>query len=327
MPQLIVKAGVRWDRSTLAGMSSVCPRVSASYDPTPGWNLRAAWGDYTQFASYESLQGDGFLLDLRGIKELGLEPERAVHWIVGGSHTSPRGFSVSLDLYYKELDDILQSQEYQEEILILDEDDQVQPYTRDRESYVPENARSGYARGAELAFTVLERPDRPFYGMASYAYGQAETRDDGGWRWEEWDRRHTVTVVGGWRFAPRWELGLRWRWATGFPYTPLTRVIRVVEDADGDGAYEPDQGEIVTFQRDDPDEVELSERLPDYLRLDLRLQYSRRHDRVAMTYYLDLINATARDNVLGWDYNQDYTEREASTGMPFVPSIGVRAVF
>jgi hypothetical protein len=101
----------------------------------------------------------------------------------------------------------------------------------------------------------------------------------------------------------------------------------VVEDVDGGGAYEPDQGDFVTYQRDDPDEVELSERLPDYLRLDLRLQYSRRHDRFDIAYYLDLINATARDNVLGWDYAQDYTEREASTGMPFVPSIGVRAVF
>ena len=70
-----------------------------------------------------------------------------------------------------------------------------------------------------------------------------------------------------------------------------------------------------------------SERLPDYHRLDLRVQYSRSFEHVDASFYLDLINAYARDNVFGWDYNQDYTEREASTGMPFVPSIGVRVVF
>jgi hypothetical protein len=31
--------------------------------------------------------------------------------------------------------------------------------------------------------------------------------------------------------------------------------------------------------------------------------------------------------VLGWQYNQDYSERDEITGMPVLPSLGVKVVF
>ncbi|MCP4900967.1 MAG: TonB-dependent receptor [bacterium] len=328
VPTLAFKAGVRWDQSTLTDSSSTSPRASLRWEPSDHWQLRAAWGHYTQFASYESLQGDGYFLDLRGIKELQLEPERAEHWLVGALHSNDGGWTLGIDLYHKELDDILQSGEYMEEILVLDDDDFAVPYMRTQDNFVPENSRNGFARGVELTFTLLEGSGRPYWGMVGYAFGQTKTRDqDGLWWWEDWDRRHTVTLIGGWRLSPRWEIGARWRYATGFPTTPLTNVIRVVEDVDGDGIYDPEAGDYITYQRDEPDEVINSERLPDYHRLDLRVQYKRSYTRVDTIYYLDIINAYARENVFGWDYNQDLTDRTAETGMPIVPSFGVKISF
>jgi hypothetical protein len=324
---LALKAGLRWDRSTLAGTSSVSPRASVRWQPDEKWELRGAWGIYTQSPSYEALQGDGFFLDLRGIKDLGLKPERAEHFLLGASRTFDSGFRVALDLYDKELEEILQSGEYDEDVLVLADDGSLQSASRTRPNYLPENTRRGYARGAELAVTVLERASRPFYGMMSYTFGEARTRDEEAWRSEPWDRKHTVSLVGGWRFHPRWELGLRWRYASGFPTTPVTNVLRVVEDVDGDGAYDPSRGDVLTYQRDDPPGTEGSDNLPDYHRLDLRLEFSPRAGSVRWTFYLDVINAYARENVTGWSYNEDYTERTAETGMPFLPSIGVRAQF
>jgi len=326
-PAVSLKAGVRWDRSTLSGMSTVSPRASLRWTPSPGWEGRLAWGHYTQFPSYESLQGDGYFLDLRAIEALALEPERAVHWVVSASHTSSRGFKVGFDVYYKELDDILQSGEDVERILVLDENDVAQPYSREVDNYVPENARSGYARGCELTFTLLERSGRPFYGMVAYGFGQARTRDDRGWLWEGHDQRHTLSVVGGWRIGRSWEIGAHWRYASGFPYTPLANVIRVVDDLDGDGTYEPGTGESFTYQRDEPYEVWRTERLPAYHRLDLRVQYEKRFTSIVMAYYLDIINAYARENVLGYEYSKDFSERKSSEGMPFLPSVGVRLAF
>lgn len=328
-PTLALKAGLRWDRSTLADTSSVSPRASMRWQPSPKWELRGAWGLYTQSPSYEALQGDGYFLDLRGIKDLHLEPERAEHWLLGGSHTLDGGLRVALDLYHKELDDILQSGEELEDVLVLAADGSVQKTSITRPTFLPENARRGYARGAELVVTVLERPSRPYYGMVSYTFGQARTRDDEAWRPEPWDRRHTFSLVGGWRFHPRWELGLRWRYASGFPTTPVTRLLNVVEDVDGDGGYDPDNGDFTTWQRDDPPEVEGSANLPDYHRLDLRLEYSPppKAKGVRWTFYLDVINVYGRENVVDWSYNADYTERKALEGMPILPSVGVRLQF
>jgi hypothetical protein len=326
-PTLSLKAGLRWDRSTLANTSSVSPRASIRWQPSSKWDLRGAWGRYTQSPSYEGLQGDGYFLDLRGIKDLHLEPERAEHWLLGASRTLDGGLRVGLDLYHKELDDILQSGEELREVLVLAEDGSVQKTSMTRLTYLPENARRGYARGAELVVTVLERPSRPYYGMVSYTFGQARTRDDEAWRSEPWDRRHTFSLVGGWRFHPRWELGLRWRYASGFPTTPVTRVLRVVEDVDGDGTYDPAHGDTTTWQRDDSPEVEGSDNLPSYHRLDLRLEYSPPPKGVRWTFYLDVINVYGRKNVTGWTYNADYTQRKAQEGMPILPSVGVRLQF
>jgi hypothetical protein len=326
-PTLALKAGVRWDRSTLAEMNVVSPRASLHWRPTTTWELRGAWGRYSQSPSYEALQGDGYFLDLRGIKDLDLEPERAEHWLLGANHTFDGGFNVALDVYQKNLEDILQSSEYVEEVLVLQDDGSVTPTLRDRPSYLPENARRGYARGAELVLTVLERPSRPFYGMVSYTFGEARTRDDEAWRWESWDRRNTLSLIGGWKFGKRWELGVRWRYATGFPTTPVTNVLRVVEDVDGDGIYDPSHGDFYTYQREDPPEVENTDRLPDYHRLDLRLEYSPRAGRLRWTYYIDVINAYGRENVVGWNYNADFSERKPETGMPILPSLGVRLQF
>ncbi len=326
-PAVSLRAGVRWDRSTLSDMSTVSPRASLRWTPSPNWEGRLAWGQYTQFPSYESLQGDGYFLDLRGIAELGLEPESAEHLVVGIGHTSRRGFKVGVDLYDKELGDLLQSGREVEDILVLDGDNQARSYSREIDTYVPENTREGYARGCEVTFTLLERGGRPFYGMVAYAIGETRTRDERGWLWEGHDQRHSVSLVGGWRIGRSWEIGARWRYASGFPYTPLTNVIRVVEDLDGDGVYEPEAGEWFTYQRDEPYAVWRSERLPAYHRLDLRVQYEKRFTSIDAAFYLDVINAYARENVLGYDYNEDFSERKASEGMPFLPSVGVRLAF
>jgi len=93
---------------------------------------------------------------------------------------------------------------------------------------------------------------------------------------------------------------------------------------DGDGVYEPDEGETFSYQRDDPDNAEHSRRFPDYHRLDLRLQYQRSYSRLDTTFYFDVINVYAQKNVQFYDYNEDYTERTEEEGMPFLPSFGVK---
>jgi hypothetical protein len=324
---LELKAGVRWDRSELSGMSTTSPRASLVWRPGAAWELRGAWGHYYQYPSFEALQGDGYFLDLRGIKDARLRPEHAEHFVAGVAYTGARGWKLSLDLYDKPLEDILASGKEEETILVLDAHDQAFPYVRERRTFLPENSRHGYARGAQVVLTLLEGTSRPYYGMLAYSYGEARTRDDEGWQWEDHDQRHSVLLTGGYRFSRHFELSGTWHFATGFPTTPVRNIIRVVEDVNGDGVYDPAAGDTFTYQRDEDHATINSERLPAYHRLDLRLEYTPAPGRLTWSYYLDIINAYARDNVEGYSYNADYTRKEPSEGLPFLPSVGVRVRF
>ncbi|MBN1295658.1 TonB-dependent receptor [bacterium] len=322
------KAGIRWDESTLSGMSEWSPRTSFRWTPSDRWAVRAAWGYYYQFPSYEALQGDGYFLDLRGIKDRGLRPEKAVHTVVGMEYEHPHGWSLECDLYYKNLDDLIDSGEELETVLILTDDGGTSHYTRDSLTWDPENNRHGFARGADLTFKLHDTDDRPYYGMVTYTFSQAKTRRDGEpMHWESWDRRHSLTWVGGWKIDDRWELGWKWRIASGFPYTPVTRLIRVVDDRDGDGQYEPESGETFTWQRDDPESAVRSKRYPTYHRLDIRVQYQAENHWFDAMYYLDIINVYGARNIDSYDYNADYSQQEENEGMPFIPSLGVKLRF
>ena len=189
---LDLKAGVRWDRSGLSGMSATSPRASLVWRPRAAWELRAAWGHYCQFPSFETLQSDGFFLDLRGIKEARLRPEHAQHVLTGFAFTSSRaGWKFAVDVYEKPLRDILTSGREEETILVLGDNDQAQPYTRRIWNFFPENSQRGYARGAQAVFTLQEGPSRPYHAMVAYTFGRVRTRDDALWRWEDHDQRHS----------------------------------------------------------------------------------------------------------------------------------------
>ena len=309
-------------------MSEWSPRTSLRWKATDRWAFKAAWGHYYQFPSYESLQGDGYFLDLRGIKELKLRPEKATHYMLSAEYENPSGWTLEFDAYYKDLEDLIASGKEDETVLILNDDGSTSYYTRDDLTWDPENNRNGYARGVDLTLKVHDQPDRPFYGMLTYTFCQAKSKKDGEpYIWESWDRRHSLTWVAGWKINERWELGWKWRVASGFPYTPVTNVLRVVDDLDGDGVYEPEDGESFSWQRDEPDSVKRSERLPVYHRLDVRVQYSKQYSWFDAVYYLDVINVYANKNIQGYDYNADFSERYDEEGMPIVPSFGMKIRF
>lgn len=328
VPDFQLKTGIRWDESTLSDMNEWSPRVSLRWSPGDAWSFRAAWGHYYQFPSYESLQGDGYFLDLRGIKDLQLKPEKATHYMLSSAYESKSGWSLEVDAYYKDLKHLIYSGEELETVLILNDDGSTSLYERDHLTWEPENNRKGYARGIDLTFKLHDTGDRPYYGMLTYTFCQAKSKKTGEpYLWESWDRRHSLTWVGGWKLNDRWELGWKWRVASGFPYTPVTNVIRVVEDEDGDGQYEPEDGETFTWQRDDPDHVTRSERLPAYHRLDFRVQYTPQTTWFDADLYLDIINVYGNKNVESYDYNADFSRRKDEKGMPFVPSLGVKIRF
>ena len=70
-----------------------------------------------------------------------------------------------------------------------------------------------------------------------------------------------------------------------------------------------------------------SERLPLFHQLDLRVDRVWKFKRWKFSAYLDLQNVYNQANVEGFSYNFNYTSRTYVSGLPIIPSIGVRGDF
>jgi hypothetical protein len=72
---------------------------------------------------------------------------------------------------------------------------------------------------------------------------------------------------------------------------------------------------------------DLSERMPPFFQLDLRVDKKWTFKAWTLAAYLDVQNATNRKNVEGVQANHDFTEQSFVTGMPIFPSLGLRAEY
>ena len=105
--------------------------------------------------------------------------------------------------------------------------------------------------------------------------------------------------------------GFRLRYTTGNPYE---RYRQAIYDADGDEYQHLGTG---TYNA----------RMPDFFQLDLRADKKWTHRLWTLSAYLEIQNVTNRQNAEGVAYNFDYSKHGWVTGVPFFPSLGVRAEY
>ena len=161
---------------------------------------------------------------------------------------------------------------------------------------VPVNGAAGRSWGFDLLVQKRPTPGARLSGWASYTWGRA-TRDEYDSSLPfDYDRPHAASVVGSWRFSPKWELAATARAFSGFPRTPVLglrvaaqetpdgRLVPAL-DAEGRYVYETDSGGVANLN---------TARLPAFFRLDLRFSWKPRGDGGRWLFYLDVINVTAR---------------------------------
>lgn len=105
----------------------------------------------------------------------------------------------------------------------------------------------------------------------------------------------------------KWQLGARMRYASGNPITPVAGSYFDVDAQD----FRAVDGPI------------LSERLPAFIQLDVRIDRTWRTSHGLIKGFLDVQNATNRVNPEGVSYNFDYSRRSYTRGLPVFPSLGV----
>ena len=104
---------------------------------------------------------------------------------------------------------------------------------------------------------------------------------------------------------------MRFRYVTGNPMTAL-----------GPGVFDADHGVVIPIPG-----MPYAERLPPFVSLDFRVDKRFAFKSWILSVYLDVSNVTNNANVEGYAYSYDYRQRAAVTGLPILPSLGVRASF
>lgn len=183
--------------------------------------------------------------------------------------------------------------------------------TRDG-SLVAERFNNG-GRGKAFGLETLVRYDqKPWSGWIAYTISQSTRQDRGQPEYVfEFDQTHNVNVIGAYESQNNWKYSARVRYVTGNPITPIASASF---DADND-VYLPIRGAFY------------SERLDSFFQLDVRIDKKWIFDNSVWSAYLDIQNLTNRGNPESVQYSYDYSQRRNVTGLPILPTFGVRGEF
>ena len=172
------------------------------------------------------------------------------------------------------------------------------------------NRGRGRSYGVEA---MIRRRVGQVQGWVAYTLSRSVRQGDP-WALERYapyllDQPHVLTALAT---APvgKWRFGARLRYASGNPITPA---VGAYVDTDAQ-AYVPISGRA------------LSERLPAFVQLDLRVDRTWDRPWGVLKLFLDVQNTTNRINPEGVSYNFDYSQRQYTRGLPVFPSLGLEYV-
>jgi len=346
---LTLTPGLRLDRFEIIGQTYLSPRFSASYALDSLTTLRGAWGLYYQSPGYEKLFDRQVFLDLTTAAVQSLLAEKATHYIAGIEHMLSPEWQIRVEGYYKDFDDLILQQKlrgtnYRTERIdgkdITKREGWTAPIAFEGDSLTatPVNNATGNAYGVEVFLQKLQGVgDSPLYGWLSYSFGFANRYRDGFTIPFNFDRRHNLSITGGWKAASWLDVSFTWAFGTGFPWTrPVGVKPRIIQQKDtltGNNVAKIDEdwrGVVFIIDRGGDENLNQA-RLPDYHRLDLRGTTYAEWFGWEWSFYLDIINVYNRKNILAENYRVNRQTLEIETRqtamLPILPTIGISVKF
>ena len=303
----LVESGLRAEALSGRDWFALSPRASLKYFVAPDLALTAGVGRVTQ--TLHSLSGDGPLryFDTWLASDSFIPVATAWHYVAGVEERVRDAGSVRVEGYAKRYDRVLEANPSED------------PRVRGDEFL----SATGLAYGVDMI--ARWQPRTGAAGWVSYSYGMS-TRSRDGVTWAPGnDRRHDLNVVGTWRMS-KYQLGARFGFATGTPYTPIVGgVTRRIYDPSTDrwGTGDP------TILIESIGGSRNSARYPVTHRLDLNASRDFMTRGARVSPYLSVANAYNAPNVFVYlfKYSTDVPTRRAISQFPILPSAGVRVAF
>ena len=301
LDRLRVVPGVRVDFARDSGHADFSPRINARYDLVKGAGADPGAG--IPFVRRTSLKGGVGVYDqppefqetdpVFGTPNIGTN--HSVHYALGVEQELTRHIDLSVEAFYKDLTN------------------QVARGPTAAGGYAYNNLGTGNVRGIETL--IKFKPDDHFFGWISYTLSRSVRKDSplGDQYLFQYDQTHNLIILGSYRLGRGWEFGARFRIVSGPLDTP------VVGPPSLPAVYSADAGSYVALQG-----KPYTARMPLFHQLDVRIDKRWQFKAWALSAYLDVQNAYNHPAAESFVYNFDFSRRSYQTGIPIIPSLGIR---
>lgn len=297
--RLLLVPGARLDYALDSGHPDLNPRLNARYtligtesdqdDSETRVRKTVLKGGVGQYSQPPQFQETDTVFGTPGVRS-----NDSLHVVLGVEQELTDQIDVSVEGYYKDLYNFVS-----------------RTPALDGNRFVYGNDASGSVVGAEAL--VKYKADERFFGWIAYTLSRSLRRNlpDEPEYLFQFDQTHNLTVLGSYRMGDGWEMGARYRIISGSMTTPVAAALYAADA----GSYTPLQG------------APFSRRLPLFHQLDLRVEKNWVFDAWRLMAYLDVWNAYNNAAVEAIQYNFDFSQSVAQTGLPIIPSLGLRGEF
>ena len=263
-----------YSKSLMNSLNQLSPMLSAGFRLTEKWSINGNIARYHQLPAYTILgyrNTNGELLN----KTNDVKYIRADHFVLGteyltdfSSRFTVEGFYKSYSRYPYSLNDSISLANLGTDFGVVGNE-------------VVRSTSNGRSYGVE--FLYQQKLIKGFYGIVAYTFVNSEFKDkNNAYVPSSWDSKNIVSLTGGKRFKKGWEVGVRWLYSGGSPYTPIdvsTSSIKQVWDVNGRGL--PDYSKLNSMRESA------------YHQLNFRVDKKFYFEKFAMNFYLDIQNLYA----------------------------------
>ena len=283
--RMVIEPGVRYNYySVYADEPYIDLRLRMKYLLTDDRYINFSVGNYHQFI--ETMQDDFNppILDNWLAVDESVEPASAVQIVFGYEEYFRDVYRVQIETYYKDIKNMLTYEE------LRSTTDAEVSSEKVRDTFTPSN---GYAYGLEL---FGQKTLGKLTGWIGYAYSVSRKMMNSVYTESEeeyytnWDRTHSVSVLGNYMKNEKWEFNVKWAWQSGQAYTPILGYY--LEKFPGDPGYN-----FHTIPG-----VRNSGRYPAYHRLDIGAVRHGTIFKKKADFFIQMINTYNQKNIFRYFY-------------------------
>jgi len=218
--RLGISGGIRTDMNTFTtdgmnGLQTLSPRISFSYVMADKWTWNTSAGIYYKIPPYTIL---GFADNNFTLVNKNVKYQRSNHYTTGFEYLPNDGLRFTVEGFYKQYSHVPVSVRNGISLANLGTD-----FTLLGNEAVTTNGK-GKAYGVE--FFAQKKLTKKFFGILSYTfYRSLYSGVDQKYIASSWDNQHLLSVTWGYKFPRNWELGLKFRYQGGSPYTQFDETL------------------------------------------------------------------------------------------------------